>query len=100
MVPIEKVFLGATGNKLVRIAFDEIDVNVELRTWCRCWDNCAPEVIVKALGGHMLLLDPFIKEGMMKRVNYETTEHPEDRVAPFLICRNIRIMKIIQKRLT
>ena len=70
MKPIEGVSLGGTGNKLVRICFEEIDTNIELRTWSRFWDVCAPEAVIKGLGGMVVMMDPLINHGKIERPVY------------------------------
>jgi len=49
--PVQIVRMGGAGNKVNRIALDEVDSYVQSRPGLGFWDLCAPEVIVRAMGG-------------------------------------------------
>jgi len=51
--PVEVHRLGGAGNKVNRIALDEADCYFQPRGGLSFWDTCAPEVIVRAMGGLM-----------------------------------------------
>jgi len=43
--------LGGAGNKVNRIALNEVDSYVQPYRGLGFWDLCAPEAIVRAMGG-------------------------------------------------
>jgi len=49
--PIDVVRLGGAGNKINRIALNEVDSYVQPRAGLGFWDLCAPEVILRGMGG-------------------------------------------------
>jgi 3'(2'), 5'-bisphosphate nucleotidase len=49
--PVDIIRLGGAGNKVNRVALDEADSYVQPRPGLSFWDLCAPEVIVRAMGG-------------------------------------------------
>ena len=51
LAPVEICRLGGAGNKVNRIALGEVDTYVQPRGGLKFWDLCAPECIVRAMGG-------------------------------------------------
>ena len=49
--PVKVHRLGGAGNKVNRIALNEVDIYFQLRAGLSFWDICAPEVIIRAMGG-------------------------------------------------
>ena len=49
--PVKICRLGGAGNKVNRIALDEVDSYVQPRPGLSFWDLCAPEAIVRGMGG-------------------------------------------------
>ena len=49
--PVDMVRLGGAGNKVNRIALGEVDTYVQPRGGLGYWDLCAPEAIIRAMGG-------------------------------------------------
>ena len=49
--PIQICRLGGAGNKVNRIALDEVDTYCQPAPGLKFWDLCAPECIVRAMGG-------------------------------------------------
>ena len=54
--PVEMVRLGGAGNKAYRIVTGEVDSYVQPRAGLKFWDLCAPEAIVRAMGGVLTLI--------------------------------------------
>jgi 3'(2'), 5'-bisphosphate nucleotidase len=48
--PVDIIRLGGAGNKIIKIAQNQIDSYVS-PPGLGYWDLCAPEVIVRAMGG-------------------------------------------------
>lgn len=53
--PVEIIRLGGAGNKVNRIALREVDCYVQPRAGLKFWDLCAPEAILRAMGGNLIL---------------------------------------------
>ena len=49
--PVKVHRLGGAGNKVNRIALDEVDIYFQPRPGLSFWDTCAPEVVIRAMGG-------------------------------------------------
>ena len=49
--PLEMIRLGGAGNKANRIILGEVDAYVQPRGGLSFWDLCAPDVLVRAVGG-------------------------------------------------
>lgn len=49
--PYECCRLGGAGNKVNRIALGEVDAYVQPHGGLSQWDLCAPETIIRAMGG-------------------------------------------------
>jgi 3'-phosphoadenosine 5'-phosphosulfate (PAPS) 3'-phosphatase len=57
LAPYELSRLGGAGNKVNRVALGECDCYIQPRSGLGFWDMCAPEVIIRAMGGLMTTLD-------------------------------------------
>lgn len=51
LAPVDICRLGGAGNKVNRIALGEVETYVQPSAGLKYWDLCAPEVIVRAMGG-------------------------------------------------
>ena len=51
LMPIKQKPIGGAGNKVYRIITGEVQGYVEPRTLLSFWDLCAPEVLLRAVGG-------------------------------------------------
>lgn len=49
--PVEMVRLGGAGNKVNRIALGEVDCYISPTIHLKFWDLCAPEAILRGMGG-------------------------------------------------
>ena len=49
--PMETVRLGGAGNKICNLALGNVDTYMFPQYGLKYWDLCAPESIVKGLGG-------------------------------------------------
>lgn len=49
--PVQICKLGGAGNKIAKIVLQEIDAYVNPRGVLSAWDMCAPEVLIRAMGG-------------------------------------------------
>ena len=70
LAPVEICRLGGAGNKVNRIALGEVDTYVQPRGGLKFWDLCAPEVIVRAMGGLFTDIDG-------NRLNYSDVSNPK-----------------------
>ena len=50
--PVEIKRLGGAGNKCASVALGNTDSYVYPSKGCKYWDLCAPEILVKAMGGY------------------------------------------------
>lgn len=50
--PVEIVRLGGAGNKCNNLAIGTVDSYIHPSPGLRSWDLCAPESIIKAMGGY------------------------------------------------
>ena len=53
VAPFKLSKLGGAGNKVNRVALGECDCYIQPRLGLGFWDMCAPEVIIRAMGGIM-----------------------------------------------
>ena len=53
MSPTEIVRQGGAGNKVLRVLEGEADAYVFASPGCKKWDTCAPEAILRAIGGDL-----------------------------------------------
>ena len=53
MSPTEIVRQGGAGNKALRVLEGEADAYVFASPGCKKWDTCAPEAILRAIGGNL-----------------------------------------------
>ena len=49
--------LGGAGNKVNRVALKEVDCYIQPRSGLGFWDMCAPEAIIRSMGGLMTDMD-------------------------------------------
>ena len=92
--PVEVCRLGGAGNKVNRIALKEVESYVQPRPGLGFWDICAPEAIVRAMGGVCTDL-----EG--KRLVYDKEKTGGKTTLPaFIIGKTLPMHKLIMKRLS
>lgn len=94
MEPVTVCRLGGAGNKVNRIALGEVESYVQPRPGLGFWDICAPETIVKAMGGVCYDLDG-------KRLVYDKELSGGNTTLPaFIITKTLPLYKLIVKRLS
>lgn len=97
LAPNSLARLGGAGNKVNRVALGEVDCYIQPRTGLGFWDMCAPEVIIRSMGG--LMTD--MKE---KRLCYDVSKaevKPNCPILPaFLLGKSLNMHKLILKRLS
>ena len=91
--PVEICRLGGAGNKVNRVALNEVDSYVQPRAGLRFWDLCAPECIVRAMGG---LCTDFEQQRL---VYDEARNNNRTVLAAFFIGKTLTMHALIQKRL-
>ena len=90
------VRLGGAGNKVNRIALNEVDSYVQTRPGLGFWDLCAPETIVRAMGGVCTDCD----KGSLKRLSYdEEKQGLGTKIPAFVIGKTSKIHNIVLRRL-
>lgn len=53
LAPYDLNKLGGAGNKVNRVALNEVDCYIQPRSGLGFWDMCAPESVSRAMGGIM-----------------------------------------------
>ena len=96
LAPFELSRLGGAGNKVNRVALGECDCYIQPRGGLGFWDMCAPEVIIRAMGG---LLTDMNKERLCYDINRAKERPGKPILPPFLLGKSIRLHTLILKRL-
>lgn len=52
MAPVEIKRIGGAGNKCANVATGNVDSYIFPQFGLKYWDLCAPEVLIKAMGGY------------------------------------------------
>mmetsp|Transcript_17899 Transcript_17899/g.27678 ORF Transcript_17899/g.27678 Transcript_17899/m.27678 type:complete len:105 (-) Transcript_17899:25-339(-) len=91
--PVEICRLGGAGNKVNRIALDEVDSYVQPRSGLSFWDLCAPEAIVRGMGGRC-------SDFQNKKLIYDQEKQGNGTTLPaFFIGKSLNMYKRLAKQL-
>ena len=91
--PIELHRLGGQGNKINRVALNEVDSYIQTRVGLSFWDLCAPECLVRAMGG---LCTDF---NQLRFVYDMSKNHNSADLRPFIVANRPGIHALIINRL-
>lgn len=91
--PMRPKRMGGAGNKVNRIALNEIDAYCQPTAGRKFWDLCAPEAIIRAMGGVTSDING-------KRLVYDQDKNKGSFSLPaYYIGKSPQIHRLILKRL-
>lgn len=88
--PVEIVRLGGAGNKCNHLALGTVDAYIYPSAGLKYWDLCAPESIIKGMGGYSTNL-------MLQKLTYPLTG--DRKIKGLILARNPPMHRLIEKRM-
>lgn len=89
------VRLGGAGNKVNRIAFNEADCYLQPRKGLKFWDLCAPEAVLRAMGGNLVTIpvnQDVTEWQKLKRICYDVDRNGGSSTCEaFSACKSIKM---------
>jgi 3'-phosphoadenosine 5'-phosphosulfate (PAPS) 3'-phosphatase len=89
--PVDIKRLGGAGNKCANLALGKVDTYLHPSLGLKYWDLCAPEILIKAMGGY----STNIKE---ERLTY-WGDAKNRQLSGLLIGRNLQYHQMVVRRL-
>ena len=83
---------GGAGNKVYRIITGQVDSYVEPRRLLKFWDLCAPEVLLRAMGGTINII-PENKGDELKTPLYDENQPKSPRISGFSAARTVTFQR-------
>lgn len=90
IAPVEIKRIGGAGNKCLNVASGNVDAYLHPSVGLKYWDLCAPEVLIKAMGGFATN----IKE---QRLTYHIEGNKQ--IAGLILAKNPNMHSMIVRRL-
>lgn len=88
--PVEIVRLGGAGNKCCNLAYGNVDSYIHPSPGLKNWDLCAPESLIKAMGGYSTNL-------FQERLTYPL--EGDHKLKGLMLGRNPRMYALITRRM-
>lgn len=88
--PVEIKRIGGAGNKCCNVARGNVDSYLHPSPGLKYWDLCAPETLIKAMGG-------FATDVLQNRLTYP--KEGDKKIRGLLLAKNPNMHAMIVKRL-